>query len=84
MSMHYKRITAVAIMAIIAIGLTTCKKEKIDAPTVKVFEGAITINYTKASVSAEVTDQGGAEVVKVVVRWIPFFAAAELVCTLPN
>ena len=62
MSMHYKRITAVAIMAIIAIGLTTCKKEKIDAPTVKVFEGAITINYTKASVSAEVTDQGGAEV----------------------
>lgn len=62
MSMHYKRITAVAIMAVFAIGLTTCKKEKIDVPTVKVFEGAITINYTKASVSAEVTDQGGAEV----------------------
>ena len=28
----------------------------------KVFEGAITINFTKAGVSAEVTDQGGAEV----------------------
>ena len=52
-------------MAFFALGLTTCKKEKeekIDPPTVKVYEGAITINYTKASVSAEVTDQGGAEV----------------------
>ena len=57
-----KRTAAIVLMAIIAIGLTTCKKEKIDVPTVKVFEGAITINYTKASVSAEVTDQGGAEV----------------------
>ena len=57
-----KRAAAIVLMAIIAIGLTTCKKEKIDVPTVKVFEGAITINYTKASVSAEVTDQGGAEV----------------------
>lgn len=65
MSMHYKRITAVAIMTVFAIGLTTCKKEnevKINPPTVIVFEGAITINYNKASVSAEVTDQGGAEV----------------------
>lgn len=65
MSMYYKRITAVAIMAVFAIGLTTCKKEieeKIDPPTVKAFEGAIIVNYNKASVSAEVTDQGGAEV----------------------
>lgn len=57
-----KRAPAIVMMAITALGLTTCKKEKIDVPTVKVFEGAITINYTKASVSAEVTDQGGAEV----------------------
>ena len=57
-----KRAAAIVLMAFFAIGLTTCKKEKIDVPTVKVFEGAITINYTKASVSAEVTDQGGAEV----------------------
>lgn len=57
-----KRAAAIVVMAIIALGLTTCKKEKIDAPTVKVFEGAITINYTKVSVSAEVIDQGGAEV----------------------
>lgn len=65
MSMHYKRITAVAIMAVFALGLTTCKKEKeenIDPPTVKVLDGVITINYNKASVSAEVTDQGSAEV----------------------
>ena len=57
-----KRAVAIVLMAFFAIGLTACKKEKIDVPTVKVFEGAITINYTKASVSAEVTDQGGAEV----------------------
>ena len=57
-----KRTAAIVLMAFFAIGLTTCKKEIIEVPTVKVFEGAITINYTKASVSAEVTDQGGAEV----------------------
>ena len=57
------RLSIVAILAIFALGLATCKKEeKIVPPTVKVFEGAITINYIKASVSAEVTDQGGAEV----------------------
>ena len=42
--------------------LSTCQKETTNPPTVKVFEGAITLNYTSASVSAEVTDQGGAEV----------------------
>jgi uncharacterized repeat protein (TIGR02543 family) len=57
-----KRTAAIVLMAFFAIGLTTCKKEIIEVPTVKVFEGAITINYTKASVSAEVTDKGGAEV----------------------
>ena len=60
-----KKVISIVIMAVFAIGLTTCKKEnevKIDPPTVKVFEGAITINYNKASVSAEVTNQGGAEV----------------------
>jgi len=60
-----KRVIPIVIMTVFAIGLTTCKKEnevKIYPPTVKVFEGAITINYNKASVSAEVTDQGGAEV----------------------
>lgn len=49
-------------MAVFAVGLSTCKKEKIEVPSVTVFENAITINYTYASVSAEVTDQGGAEV----------------------
>ena len=62
MSMYYNRITAVAIMVVFALGLTTCKKEKIDLPKVKVLDGVITIGITKASVSAEVTDQGGAEV----------------------
>lgn len=54
------------VWAIVAIGLVTClmacKKETVNPPTVKVFDGAITVNYTSASVSAEVTDQGGAEV----------------------
>ena len=62
MSMRYKRFTAVAMIAVLAFGLTTCKKEKTDPPTVKVFDGVITIGITKANVSAEVTDQGGAEV----------------------
>ncbi len=39
-----------------------CKKETVAPPTVKVFDGAITLNCTSAGVSAEVTDQGGAEV----------------------
>lgn len=53
-----------AIMAMAGLVLlSTCKKEEtVNPPTVKVFEGAITINYNKANVSAEVTDQGGAEV----------------------
>lgn len=62
MSRHYKRITAIIILAVVVLGLTSCKKETIAPPTVKVFEGAITLNYTSAGVSAEVTDQGGAEV----------------------
>ena len=62
MNVFYKRVISIAMMAVFVIGLTTCKKEKIEVPTVKVFEGAINIDYTKASVSAEVTDQGGAEV----------------------
>lgn len=65
MNVMCKRAISIVIMAVFALGLTTCKKEKeekIDPPTVKVYEGAITINYNKASVSAEVTDQGGAEV----------------------
>lgn len=62
MKNNYKRITAFVIMAVVAFGLITCKKEKIEVPTVKVNDGAITLNYTSAGVSAEVTDQGGAEV----------------------
>ena len=62
MSGHYKSIAAYAMMVVLTFGLTTCKKEKIDPPTVKVLENVITIGITKASVSAEVTDQGGAEV----------------------
>ena len=49
-------------MTVVVLGLITCKKETIAPPIVKVFEGAITLNYTSAIVSAEVTDQGGAEV----------------------
>lgn len=50
---------------ILVLGLISCKKEEaIVLPTVKTFEGAITIDYTQARVSAEVTDQGGAEVTK--------------------
>ena len=62
MKNNYKRITAFVMMAVVAFGLITCKKEKIEVPTVKVNDGAITLNYTSAGVSAEVTDQGGAEV----------------------
>ena len=63
MNKKVRRLSIVVILAIIAIGLSACKKEeKIVPPTVKVFEGAITLNYTSANVSAEVTDQGGAEV----------------------
>lgn len=62
MKNNYKRITAFVMMAVVAFGLITCQKEKIEVPTVKVNDGAITLNYTSAGVSAEVTDQGGAEV----------------------
>ena len=62
MKNNYRRITAFVIMAVVAFGLITCQKEKIEVPTVKVNDGAITLNYTSAGVSAEVTDQGGAEV----------------------
>lgn len=62
MKHNYKRITAFVMMAVAAFGLITCQKEKIEVPTVKVNDGAITLNYTSAGVSAEVTDQGGAEV----------------------
>jgi hypothetical protein len=61
----YKSVTAIIVMVVSVFALSTCKKdkeEKIDPPIVKVFDAAITVNYTKASVSAEVTDQGGAEV----------------------
>lgn len=57
------RITAIIVMAVFMFGLTTCKKEKIAVPTVKIFEEAITVTITRAGVSAEVTDQGGAEVI---------------------
>jgi hypothetical protein len=61
----YKSVTAIVVMVVSIFALSTCKKdkeEKINPPVVKVFDAAITVNYTKASVSAEVTDQGGAEV----------------------
>ena len=63
MNKKMKSLSIMVMLTVVALGLATCKKEeKIAPPTVKVFEGAITIEYTKASVSAEVTDQGGAEV----------------------
>ena len=62
MNVFFKRFAAIVMMAVFLMGVVSCKKDKIDPPTVKVFDGAITIDYMKASVSAEVTDQGGAEV----------------------
>ena len=62
MKYRYNRIVAIVMMAAVATGLITCKKEVIQPPTVVVLDGAITIGYTKAIVNAEVTDQGGAEV----------------------
>lgn len=55
-------ITAIAIIVVMSFGLTNCTKEKIETPTVKVYDGAITLSFTSAGVTAEVTDQGGAEV----------------------
>ncbi len=49
-------------MAIIAFALIACNKEKVNPPKVIVYDGAIIIDYTSARVTAEVTDQGGAEV----------------------
>jgi hypothetical protein len=60
-----KRIIAVALMAVLLLGLSTCKKENIEIiarPTVKLFHEATITDYTKASVTAEVTDEGGAKV----------------------
>ena len=58
-----KRISTVVILTVFILGLNTCKKEKLDPPTVKLFdEETITISCTQAIVSAEVTDQGSAEV----------------------
>ena len=57
-----KRIATVVMMALMVFGAVMCKKDLIDPPTVRVLEGVITIDYTKAIVSAEVTDQGGGEV----------------------
>ncbi len=51
-------------MSLAALGLTDCKKEKIDVPSVKILEEAFTLNTVKAKISAEVTDQGGAVVEK--------------------
>lgn len=63
MSKKVKRLLLLVILAVVTFGLATCKKEEtIVPPTVKVFDGAITIEYSKASVAAEVTDQGGSEV----------------------
>jgi len=50
-------------MTVLALGMTTCKKETIAPPTVRLFgDEPSTLNSTSAGVSAEVTDQGGAEV----------------------
>ena len=49
-------------IVVMSFGLTNCTKEKIDTPTVKVYDGAITLSFTSAGVTAEVTNQGGAEV----------------------
>ena len=60
-----KRTIAVALMAVLLLGLSTCKKENIEIiarPTVKLFHEATITDYTKASVTAEVTDEGGAAV----------------------
>ena len=58
-----KRVVDSVLLAIFVLGLSTCKKETIVPPTVKLFgDGPTSVNITSAGVSAEVTDQGGAEV----------------------
>ena len=53
----------IVMMTVLVLGLTTCKKETIAPPTVRLFgDGPSSVNITTAGVSAEVTDQGGAEV----------------------
>ena len=56
--------SVILMMAVVALGLTTCKKEAIAPPTVKLFGDGqpSSVSITSASVSAEVSDQGGAEV----------------------
>lgn len=59
-----KKLIDVVLLAVFAFGLTTCKKETIAPPTVRLFgDGPSSINITSAGVSAEVIDQGGAEVI---------------------
>jgi uncharacterized repeat protein (TIGR02543 family) len=57
-----KRLIALFFFIAVLFSLTTCQKETVVPPVVKLYEGAILINVNKASVTAEVTDQGGAEV----------------------
>lgn len=53
----------VTLLVLAFMVVSSCsKEEKAEAPTVKLFESAIIVSYTKAGVSAEVTDDGGAEV----------------------
>ena len=61
MNKLYKWIVVI-LLATAGLCIWSCKKETVAPPTVKVFEGAITITQTSASVAAEVTDQGGGEV----------------------
>ena len=64
MNRKYNRMAAIITMVVLALGLVTCKKETIAPPTVKFFGDGqpSSVNITSASVSAEVSDQGGAEV----------------------
>lgn len=59
-----KTMTAITMMAVLAFGLTTCHKETLAPPTVKLFGDGqpSSVTTTSAGVAAEVTDQGGAEV----------------------
>jgi len=54
--------TAFLLVTALAVGFVACKKEKVELPTVKIFDSTISTTYTTANVTGEVTNEGGASV----------------------
>ncbi len=56
-------------IAILLVGLVACKKDPqttqttVKKPTVKIYDNAISVSYTSANVTGEVTDEGGAAII---------------------